>query len=149
MVRVCTGGDIHFAYKSHGSLAFLVEAGGNQFQPDSVARESTLQEMWPGVKHFLGIPISVSGKVTINKPDGAVPAAGAEITVPELDFKLGEVSTVSTNGMYHLWLPKGNWQVKVLWRDGKPGCKACNKIEREVEVTATAEGNVQDITLSP
>jgi len=138
----CMGGDIHYAYKTHGSLAFLVEAGGRSFQPDSVQRESTLQEMWPGVKQFLAIPISVSGKVTVEKSDGSVPASGAEITIPDLDFKLGEVSTVSSNGRYHLWLPEGKWQVTIRWKDGE------TDIENQVEVSAAADGNVQDITLT-
>merc|ERR1711959_21979 len=49
----CMGGNIHYAYQRHGSMALLVEAGGDSFQPASVDREAILQDMWPGVKAFM------------------------------------------------------------------------------------------------
>merc|ERR1711865_115498 len=87
----CMGGDIHFAYQQHGSLAFLVEAGGDSFQPSTASREEVLVEMWPGIKQFLAIPTSVSGHIHVD--DSKTPAAGAVLKVQGLDFEQDEAST--------------------------------------------------------
>jgi murein tripeptide amidase MpaA len=136
----CMGGDIHFAYQQHGSLAFLVEAGGDAFQPGTVEREEVLVEMWPGIKRFLAIPTSVSGHIHVD--NAHTPAAGAVLKVPGLDFALGEQTLTSNTGRYHLWLPAGEWDVEVAYQsaDGK-------SIVQTHKVTASEHGEVQDLVL--
>eukprot|EP00656_Telonema_subtile_P010317 TRINITY_DN14950_c0_g1_i1.p1 TRINITY_DN14950_c0_g1~~TRINITY_DN14950_c0_g1_i1.p1 ORF type:complete len:495 (+),score=134.03 TRINITY_DN14950_c0_g1_i1:194-1678(+) len=140
----CMGGDIHFAYKQHGSLAFLVEAGGDGFQPGSSQREAILKDMVPGFKQFLGIPISVSGRVTLKPKDGSKPAplAGAELSVPALKFRLGEVSVTSSTGRYHLWLPEGTFKVKVAFKDADG-----KDVSKVVELQASKAGEVHDVSI--
>merc|ERR1712093_768747 len=71
------GGDIHMAYQAHGSLSYLLELGGDSFQPDSHQRAQVLKEVYPGVKHFFSLPISLQGHVyyraaTTSKPKSEV-----------------------------------------------------------------------------
>jgi len=136
----CMGGDIHFAYQQHGSLAFLVEAGGDSFQPSTVSREEVLVEMWPGIKQFLAIPTSVSGHIHVD--DSKTPAAGAVLKVQGLDFELDEQALTSETGRYHLWLPAGDWDVKVTYEssDGK-------STTQTHKVTASEHGEEQDLVL--
>jgi len=139
----CMGGDIHFAYQAHGSLAFLVEAGGGSFQPDSVEREGVLKEMWPGVKQFFAIPTSVSGHMFLQLADGSKqPAIDAQISVPSLDFELGETSPVGLHGRYHLWLPAGKWEVQVSFNN-----TSGDQVSEKVEVVSSEDGNTQDIVI--
>merc|ERR1719181_1840011 len=91
------------AYQAHGSLSFLLELGGDGFQPADAQRESVLGETYPGIKHFLALPISLQGHVYIrNRPksdlgedsdeEASATPATASIAVEGVGFTLGEQS---------------------------------------------------------
>jgi len=107
----CMGGDIHFAFNRHGSLAYLVETG-NQFQPPAPKMQKELTRAYPGILKFLQIPIPVVGVVqdAVDK----TPVKGAELMLQDAGLKLEERASVTNpTGLYHVWIPKGEWKVKV------------------------------------
>merc|ERR1712196_527913 len=112
----CMGGNIHYAYNRHGSLAYLVETG-RAFQPSAREKDATVKQVWPGVKKFLQQPISVSGIVT-DKATGK-PIPGASIKLSEYKFSQKEQHRSGERGHYHLWIPNGKHQVEVHAK-GKP-----------------------------
>lgn len=139
------GGDIHTAYQAHGSLAFLLECGPGkgQFQPSSQTRETILTELWPGVKEFLALPISLQGHVYLGEEgsDAATPVT-ASIEVEGSGLSLGEQSyTTPSSGRYHLWLPAGKYSLHVK----TVGEVATDKV---IEVTIGNTGSSQDIYLA-
>jgi len=130
----CMGGDIHYAYNRHGSLAYLVETG-TAFQPPAAEKDATLKRVWPGVKKFLQEPISVSGVITDKKTKKPLKA---KLTLPGYKFNLKEKKQSGVRGHYHLWLPAGQHRLKVS-APGKP--------TKHLKVLAKATGNVQHIKL--
>lgn len=128
----CMGGDIHYAYNRHGSLAYLVETG-TAFQPSSQEKDATLKRVWPGVQKFLQTPISVSGVITDKKTGKPVQA---KLELPEYKWHLKEKKQSGQRGHYHLWLPDGKHKLRVT-APGKP--------PKTVLVEAKASGNVQHI----
>jgi len=150
----CMGGDIHMAYQAHGSLSFLLELGGDSFQPGSASRSQILKETYPGVKHFMGLPISLQGHVRIRKSQKTTDDLGdsfgeagspatASIAVEGQDWSLGEQSyTTPSSGRYHLWLPAGKYtlHVKTIGEKG---------IAKKVDVTVGESGTVHNIYLDP
>ena len=131
----CMGGNIHYAYNRHGSLAYLVETG-RAFQPSAREKDATVKQVWPGVKKFLQQPISVSGIVT-DKATGK-PIPGASIKLSEYKFSQKEQHRSGERGHYHLWIPNGKHQVEVHAK-GKP--------VKKMEIEAKEGGNVQNIQL--
>jgi len=128
----CMGGNIHYAYNKHGSLAYLVETG-TAFQPSSAEKDATVEKVWPGMKKFLQQPIAVSGIVTDEKTGNPLKA---ELKLPEYKFTQGEKLTSGERGHYHLWLPEGKHKVEV---------HAEGKDVKTVTVESTPKGNVQHI----
>jgi hypothetical protein len=128
----CMGGNIHYAYNRHGSLAYLVETG-NAFQPAPQEMQSTLTQVWPGTKRFLQQPISVSGVITDAETGQPVQA---KLTLPGVDFKLKERLQSGKRGHYHLWLPDGPHKLEV---------HAAGKPVKKLTVQATEQGTVQNI----
>merc|ERR1711988_482403 len=128
----CMGGNIHYAYNRHGSLAYLVETG-TSFQPSSGEKDATVKQVWPGLKKFLQQPIAVSGVITDEKTGKPVKA---EVKLPEYHFTQGERLQSGECGHYHLWAPPGDHKVEV---------HAPGKAVKTVTVHAKAEGNVQHI----
>jgi hypothetical protein len=60
----CTGGEISYAFSSHGSLSILFEQG-RSFQPsyeDTMAELET--ENWPGILGFWRLPTPAYGHVS-------------------------------------------------------------------------------------
>jgi hypothetical protein len=110
----CMGGDIHYAYNRHGSLAYLVEMG-TSFQPRPDVMEASLRQVWPGLKDFLEISIPVVGKVH----DKAGNPVVAHLELPEFQFSMNEKFHSGNDGHYHLWLPAGKHKVLVQAK-GKP-----------------------------
>lgn len=105
----CMGGNIHYAYNRHGSLAYLVETG-TAFQPPANEKDATVKQVWPGIKRFLQTPISASGIVTDEKTGKPLKA---EIKLPEYKFTQNERLQSGERGHYHLWLPEGKHKVEV------------------------------------
>jgi len=132
----CMGGDIHYAYNQHGTLAFLVETG-RAFQPPAGEMKSELTQAYPGILNLLQINPSASGRIVDPTTKQAV--IGASLKVPGLSFRLKEQSTATKHGRYHLWLPQGKWKVAV----SAPGYAT-----RHVDIKVTASGTQQDIQLS-
>jgi len=130
----CMGGDIHYAYNRHGSLAYLVETG-TAFQPPATEKDATLRRVWPGVKKFLQRPISTSGVVTDKKTGKPLKA---KLSLPGFKFQLNEKKQSGTRGHYHLWLPPGKHKMVV---------KAPGKPTKHVTVLAKNSGHVQHIKL--
>lgn len=132
----CMGGDIHFAYNKHGTLAFLIETG-EAFQPKAAEMRREVSKVYPGIVQMLQIPISLSGQVIDRNTKKPIKAS---LTVPRLRFKLNEQSTTSKSGHYHLWLPEGK-HVVVVSADGYP--------DRSFEVEASDNGNMQNLLTWP
>jgi len=130
----CMGGNIHYAYNNHGSLAYLVETG-RAFQPNGKEKDATVKQVWPGVKKFLQQPISVSGIVT-DKATGK-PIPGASIKT-QFNFSQKERHRSGERGHYHMWVPSGKHKVEVHAK-GKP--------VKKMELEAKEGGNVQHIQL--
>lgn len=128
----CMGGNIHYAYNRHGSLAYLVETG-TAFQPSSEEKDATVEQVWPGMKNFLQHPIAVSGIVTDEKTGDPL---RAELKLPEYHFTQGERLESGERGHYHLWLPNGMHKVEVH-APGKP--------VKTLTVEAKEGGNVHHI----
>jgi len=128
----CMGGNIHYAYNQHGSLAYLVETG-TAFQPSAAEKDKTVKRVWPGLKKFMQQPIAVSGIVT-DKTSGK--PLRAELKLPEFKFTQGEKLSSGERGHYHLWLPAGKHKVEV---------HAPNKPVKTVTVEAKDAGNVHHI----
>ena len=128
----CMGGDIHYAYNRHGSLAYLVETG-TAFQPPAAEKDATVKRVWPGVKKFLQQPIAVSGVIRDKETKEPV---RANMKLPEYQFTQNEKHASGERGHYHLWLPEGTHKVEVQ-AEGKPA--------KHVELTTKNDGNVQNI----
>jgi len=105
----CMGGDIHYAYNRHGSLAYLVEIG-QAFQPSPDEMQGVVKQVWPGLKYFLTLEPSVSGIITDAK---GTPMIDAQIKLPGLSFSLNERFQSGKHGHYHIWLPEGKHNVEV------------------------------------
>jgi predicted deacylase len=164
----CMGGDIHMAYQAHGSLAYLLELGGDGFQPPGNQREQVLKETYPGMKQFFGLPISLQGHVYMrkNKASNKKPKnsrrhdsaeeleligeddnAGkgtpvtASIAIEDEKFTMGEQSyTNPATGRYHLWAPPGKYNLRIKTLGD-------NAIEKKVQVKVHADGTFHDIFL--
>jgi len=121
------GGDIHYAYNRHGTLAFLIETG-DAFQPDGDDVKAELKRVFPGILEMLKIPIALHGSVTDKKTKQPLVA---KLSVPSLAMKLDEVSPTSKTGQYHLWLPEGKWSLKIDVH-GRPS------VNKEVNIQAGA-----------
>jgi len=128
----CMGGDIHYAYNRHGSLAYLVETG-TAFQPPAAEKDNVIKGVWPGIKQFIQQPIGVSGVVTDGQTGEPVEA---DIKLPEYQFSQGETLHSGKRGHYHLWLPHGKHKLEVRAK-GKP--------VKNVEVESKEGGNVHHI----
>ena len=131
----CMGGNIHYAYNRHGSLAYLVETG-TAFQPPASEKDRTVKQVWPGVKNFLHQKIPLSGVVKDKKT--GEPIAGAEIKLPEYKFSQNEKHASGQRGHYHLWVPDGKHQVEVHAK-GRP--------VKKMTLTAKKEGSVTNIEM--
>jgi predicted deacylase len=131
----CMGGDIHYAYNRHGSLAYLVEAG-TSFQPSAKVKDKVVKGVWPGVKAFLQQPISASGIVTDKKT--GKPVAGAKMSLPDYKFTMKERFQSGPRGHYHMWLPAGKHRLKVS-APGKP--------TKHVTIVAKNKGSIKHIKL--
>lgn len=129
----CMGGDIHYAYNRHGTLSYLVETA-QAFQPPASEKNRVLEQVWPGVKHFLQIPIPVSGYIVDHKSGQKL--AGVKIGIPEYTWNLDEVRQSGKDGRYHLWLPAGEHKITL---------EGAGKDSKTVTVTAKTEGNVHNI----
>jgi len=129
----CMGGDIHYAYNRHGSLAYLLEAG-QSFQPSAETKNKVLAQVWPGVKHFLQIPIPVYGKILARQTGDVL--AGVKISIPGYKWNLSEVRQSGKDGRYHLWLPAGEHKI-VIQPQGKQ--------TKEVTIVAKGKGHYHDI----
>jgi len=130
----CMGGDIHYAYNRHGSLAYLVETA-TAFQPPAAEKDAELVRVWPGVKKFLSLPIASEGKIT----DAATgEPLQAKIELPEFDFSLKEKNQSNKRGHFHLWLPEGEHKV-VVTAEGKP--------PKTVTVKASDSGAINNIQI--
>merc|ERR1712159_963964 len=105
----CMGGDIHFAYNHHGTLAYLIETG-TAFQPPAPVMRQELPRVYSGILEMLAEPIAVSGKVVDKRTKKPLKAV---LKVQNMGFKLHESSTTGATGMYHLWVPQGKWNVAV------------------------------------
>jgi hypothetical protein len=143
----CMGGDIHYSYHSHGALSFLTELGGSGFQPPSSQRQQVIEETWPGFFEFFKLPISAQGHIFGGTSTS--PGDGIEVTLKVekvacaeancIDhFTLGEHSSTSATGRYHLWLPAGLHEVTITTKDGS---------SKTVQITTSDEGNEQNIYL--
>lgn len=128
----CMGGDIHYAYNRHGSLAYLVETG-TSFQPPAHEKDNVVKDVWPGIKRFVQQPISVSGVITDEKSGKPVEA---DIKLADYTFTQGEKFHSGKQGHYHLWLPNGKHKIQV---------RAPGKEMKELEVEAKDGGNVHHI----
>jgi len=128
----CMGGNIHYAYNRHGSLAYLVETG-TAFQPPAKEKDATVKQVWPGLKRFMQQPIPVSGIVTDEKTGKPL---RAELKLPEFKFTQGEKFGSGERGHYHLWLPSGKHKLEV---------HAPNKPMKTLTVEAKEGGNVHHI----
>ena len=106
----CMGGDIHYAFNQHGTLAFLVETG-NAFQPPPSEMKAELRQVFPGILKLLELEPSLTGR--IRDRDTKKGIAGATISVLNMNLKLKERTTATRFGLYHMWLPKGEWHVLV------------------------------------
>jgi len=108
----CMGGDIHYAFNRHGTLAFLVETG-ESFQPPPKTMQAELKRAYPGIIALLQFPIPVSGQV-VDK-DTKKPVKGAILKLDKKSgLKLNERASVTNhNGLYHLWAPDAEHQVHV------------------------------------
>eukprot|EP00657_Telonema_sp_P-1_P002583 TRINITY_DN15993_c0_g1_i1.p1 TRINITY_DN15993_c0_g1~~TRINITY_DN15993_c0_g1_i1.p1 ORF type:complete len:251 (+),score=23.32 TRINITY_DN15993_c0_g1_i1:101-853(+) len=132
----CMGGDIHYAFNRHGSMAYLVETG-DAFQPDAATKDKVVEQVWPGVKHFLEIPIPLSGKVIDKESGNVVP--GAKIEVPGYTWNLNERRQSGKDGLYHLWLPEGDHKIVVTRPSGKNG--------QEFTLAAKKGGTIHNIEI--
>jgi len=130
----CMGGNIHYAYNRHGSLAYLVETG-TAFQPPAAQKDETVARVWPGVKKFLQQPIAVSGVIKDKQTKEPITA---KVELPEYKFTQNEKHASGERGHYHLWLPEGTHKARVH-AEGKP--------VKEVSLTSKDGGNVQDIEI--
>ena len=132
----CMGGDIHYGYNRHGSLAFLVETG-QRFQPDAKEMRDELKIVYPGILSFLAIPLALQGIVTDKETGKPVRAV---IKAPGLKLNLDERSVSSeSNGRYHLWAPPGKLELVVT---------AQGYTEHKQQVQISSEGSHQAIALS-
>lgn len=157
----CMGGDIHMAYQAHGSLSYLLELGGDSFQPDGHQRAQVLKEVYPGVKHFFSLPISLQGHVYFRAAKTSKPKSEDELVqvgetesvskVPAVvsialegeDFKLGEMSyTHPPTGRYHMWAPPGKYTLRI-----KTIGESKKQIEKKVQVNIGEHGSFKDIYL--
>jgi len=145
----CMGGDIHYAYHTHGALAFLTELGGSGFQPASAGRQQVIDETWPGFFEFFKLPETSQGHIyagSASNPGDAAPSVLKIASVPcdsancLTDFTLGEQSETNEHGRYHLWLPAGQHSVVISPNDGSG--------DRYVTVTSSDTGNTQNIYLA-
>merc|ERR1719197_1293667 len=59
----CMGGDIHYAFNRHGTLAFLIETGDSGFQPDPTYMQAEVRRVYPGILTMLKRPIAIHGVV--------------------------------------------------------------------------------------
>jgi len=105
----CMGGDIHYAFNKHGTLSYLVETA-DEFQPEPSPMQDELERVYPGIIKLLEIKPSAFGHIV--NADNA-PVKGAELKVTSLGYSLGEISTPTEHGLYHLWLPEGHHKVQV------------------------------------
>ncbi len=98
-------------WATNGSLAYLVEVG-TSFQPSFTATVAEEARVWPGVRAFLGLRPSVSGRVQSLK--AKAPLAASLDPSPALQTNQGERSrSALPAGHFHLWLPAGNWTLRV------------------------------------
>lgn len=131
----CMGGNVHFAYHDQASLSFLVETG-TAFQPNAATMKEELVRVWPGTLYFLQLPIPISGRV-LDRRTGA--PVEAQVTVDAIKFNLEEQNFSNPkNGLYHLWLPSGSWNV-TFKAEGYPTLS--------LPLVASASGTQQDILL--
>ena len=107
----CTGGEISYAFSTHGTMSILFEQG-TSFQPpyEDTMRELEL-ENWPGILNFFTIPTPASGNVVDAVTGAGIP--NAELRSIEIAWNYGEFVSTSPAGRYHLWLPSGTYQISV------------------------------------
>lgn len=94
---------------SQGTLSYLIEVG-TAFQPRF---EETIEDekvLWKGLESALTTWAPIArGQVT--GADGE--PVEATFTVKQPIFKHGEQAFARADGLFHLWLPKGTWDVEV------------------------------------
>jgi carboxypeptidase T len=131
----CTGGQISYAYAHHGSWANLIETG-TAFQPPANAMKEELVRIWPGTLVGLGTPIPLSGHVV----DARGKPIRANIDIQGLTWQLNEkrYSNEKRAGLYHLWIPEGQWTVSFA----APGFQTFTK-----SVTIGAQGEKLHVVL--
>jgi hypothetical protein len=89
-----------------GAFAFLTETA-TTFQPLHSTALAEAALTWPGTRHWLLRPITLSGHVT--DACTGLPLQ-ASLEVAGLDFGTGEtLGSGGPLGRYHLFLPDGNW----------------------------------------
>ena len=88
-----------------------------------------LERVYPGIVKLLEIKPSAFGHI-VNADNE--PVKGAELEVTNLGYKMGEISTPTKHGLYHLWLPAGHHKVQVK----APGYKT-QTLELAVTTTPT------------
>jgi hypothetical protein len=114
-VSCCTGDAFANAYHGNGAMAYLSETG-TSFQPPAESMRAELERIWPGVVAFLEKPLGIVGHV-VDAATGEGIAASLEID--ELQFNYGEVKrSDGTFGRFHLFVPPGEWRVRVTGVDG-------------------------------
>ncbi len=131
----CMGGNVHSSYHTLGALSYLVETG-TAFQPPQNQMEAELVRVLPGTLSFLSLPTPLSGKVT-----DAVTGKGIEayIELDDVEFNLGEIKRSNPrNGLYHLWVPNGLWNVTF---------SADGYVPKTLTVEITSRGVVRNISL--
>lgn len=96
-------------YWSQGTLAYLIEVG-TAFQPRFEETIEDEKRVWKGLESALTTwRPSARGRVTGEGGE----AVEATFTVKQPIFAHGEHSASRADGLFHLWLPKGTWDVEV------------------------------------
>ncbi len=105
----CTGGDIHLHTNTHGTHAFLYEAG-TEFQPAYAAGQAEADLVFPSILHAAQRPIPVSGRV-VSAPTGR--PIQANVTYAEVTFLNGEINrSGGPFGRYHAFPPPGDYTLQ-------------------------------------
>eukprot|EP01052_Picozoa_sp_SAG31_P008417 SAG31_NODE_425_length_15822_cov_10.580758_2_plen_496_part_00 len=107
----CTGGEISYAFSTHGSMSILFEQGRSFQPPYDDTMEELETENWPGILGFWRLPTPAFGHVIDAITGNPIP--GAQLRVTSLPWNYGEYVETSVHGLFHLWLPTGQWAVAI------------------------------------
>ena len=134
----CTGGEISFAFSTHGTLSMLFEQGRSFQPPFADTMEELELENLPGILNFFSRPIPAFGHVRDAASGAPIPDAQLRST----NFEWNYDESVATNrfGSFHLWLPSGTWQINMTAPGYEPAvvdveASTESGVERELELT--------------